>query len=62
MYSRRTLIDLTADYNVMLVTFPSNIIASFFGFKEKPGLKAPETGEHLSVSAKDTKTPEVDLN
>src|SRR3990170_1720993 len=28
MYSRRTLIDLTADYNVMVVTFPTNLIAN----------------------------------
>ncbi|PIR99329.1 hypothetical protein COT87_00030, partial [Candidatus Collierbacteria bacterium CG10_big_fil_rev_8_21_14_0_10_44_9] len=32
MYSRRTLIDLSADYNVKVVTFPSNLIANMFGF------------------------------
>jgi len=61
MYSRRTLIDLSADYNVMTVTFPSSLIANIFGFKEKPGLKSPQTGEHVEVSKKDTKTPKVEL-
>ena len=35
MYARRLMIDLTADYNVKLVTFPS-IVANMFGF---PSLK-----------------------
>ena len=61
MYSRRTLIDLTADYNVMVVTLPSSLLAGLFGFKPKEGLKTPETGEHLEVKAADTKTPKVDL-
>jgi len=61
MYSRRTLIDLSADYNVMTVTFPSSIIANLFGFKQKPGLKSPDTGEHVEVSKQDTKTPKVEL-
>ncbi|HUS51956.1 MAG TPA: LemA family protein, partial [Candidatus Bathyarchaeia archaeon] len=49
MYSRRTLIDLTADYNVMVVTIPSNFVAGMFGFKQEPGLKTPEEGKHLEV-------------
>ena len=61
MYSRRTLIDLTADFNVALVTFPSNLIAQFFNFKKEPGLKMPEEGEHLEVSKEELKTPRVKL-
>lgn len=61
MYSRRTLIDLTADYNVMAVTIPSKFVASIFGFKQEPGLKTPVEGEHLEVNAKETKAPEVEL-
>src|SRR3989304_8182422 len=38
MYSRRTLIDLTADYNVMAVTFPTNLVGQMFKFTAKPGL------------------------
>lgn len=61
MYSRRTLIDLTADYNVMVGTIPSKFVASMFGFKQEAGLVAPEEGEHLEVSAKETKAPKVEL-
>lgn len=50
MYSRRTLIDLTADYNIKLVTFPSSAIANIFGFKTEKGLE---------VSESETKTPKV---
>ncbi len=52
MYSRRTLIDLTADYNIMVVTFPSNLIAGLFHFE-------PERG--LETSIEETKTPKVSL-
>lgn len=51
MYSRRTLIDLTADYNIKLVTFPSNLVANLFGFKPEAGLSTPE----------DLTTPKVSL-
>jgi LemA protein len=61
MYARRLVIDLTADFNVRRVTMPSSIIASIFGFKELPGIITPESGEHVEVSEKDTKTPKVDL-
>ncbi len=61
MYARRLLIDLTADYNVRLVSFPSNLLANMFGFKEQPGLITPTEGEHLAVSDADMKTPKVDL-
>ncbi len=52
MYSRRTMIDLSADYNIQLVTFPSSVVANVFGFKSEKGLE---------VSAAETKTPKVSL-
>jgi len=61
MYSRRTLIDLTADYNVLVVTFPTNLIANLFKFDAKPGLKTKESGDHLEVKSSETKSPKVDL-
>lgn len=61
MYARRTLIDLTADYNIKIVRFPSNIVAKVFGFKEEPGLKMPVEGESFEVKAGETKTPKVEL-
>jgi LemA protein len=50
MYARRSVIDLTQNYNVKLVTFPSNLIAGMFGFTEEKGLEMPTSGSHLSVS------------
>lgn len=61
MYSRRTFIDLVADYNTMLVQFPSSVIGQTFGFSQEKGLTAPERGTHLEVSEKETKTPKVEL-
>lgn len=61
MYARRLLIDLTADFNVKRVTFPSSIVANMFGFKELTGLATAETGEHVEVSAGETKTPKIEL-
>lgn len=52
MYARRLMIDLTADYNVRTVTFPSSVIASAFHFEKLKGLEVDDT---------DTKTPKVDL-
>lgn len=62
MYARRTLIDLVADFNRMLLTVPSNIVGNLFGFKKKEGLKTPKEGEHLEVKAEETKTPKVKLD
>ncbi len=59
MYSRRLLIDLSADYNVKRVAFPSNIIASMFSFEEVQGLKTPEGGTEVKES--EMITPKVDL-
>ncbi len=61
MYSRRLLIDLTAEYNVKLVTFPTNFIAGMFGFSVMKGLITPDSGEFLNVSESDTKTPKVNI-
>lgn len=61
MYSRRTLIDLTADYNVKMVTFPSKLVANLFGFQKESGLKMPEAGEALEVKKEELKTPKVKI-
>lgn len=61
MYSRRLVIDLTADFNVKRATFPSSIIANMFGFAELPGLITPEKGEHMEVSGSEMKSPKVNL-
>jgi LemA protein len=61
MFSRRLVIDLTADYNVKRVSVPTNIVASIFGFKEQPGLITPMEGEHLEVGKGEMKAPKVNL-
>jgi LemA protein len=61
MYARRTLIDLTADYNIKIVTFPSNLVASSFGFKAQPGLQVEDIVDATTVSSADTKTPKIKL-
>ncbi|MFA6250490.1 MAG: LemA family protein [Candidatus Shapirobacteria bacterium] len=61
MYSRRTLIDLTRDYNTIINTIPSGWVASFMGFKEEKGLDTPVTGEHLTVTEDETKKPNLDI-
>jgi len=61
MYARRLLIDLTADYNVKRVTFPSNLVADMFHFETLKGLETPESGDFTKVTDADTKTPKVQL-
>jgi LemA protein len=61
MYSRRTLIDLTADYNTLLATFPSNLIAGSFGFKAETGFTTPTDTGALTVTPDEMKTPKVKL-
>lgn len=61
MYARRTLIDLSADYNVKIATFPSNLVANMFGFKETAGLEVENLGDATKVSTSDTKTPKISL-
>lgn len=61
MYARRLVIDLTADFNVKRVSFPSSILAGIFNFAELPGLITPESGEHVETKAEELKSPKVDL-
>lgn len=61
MYSRRLLIDLSADYNVKRVTFPSNIVANMFGFKEEAGLAVEGSEDATKVGKEELKTPKIDL-
>lgn len=61
MYSRRTLIDLTADYNTKIMSVPSNFIARIFGFQEEKALTLPEMDEATTVSSADLKNPVVKL-
>jgi LemA protein len=62
MYARRTLIDITADYNIKVASFPSNIIAQVFKFGPEAGFAMPaDSSEATSASAADLKTPKVDL-
>lgn len=61
MYARRTLIDLAADFNRILVTFPSNLVGNMFGFKPEAGLETPMAGEHLTVAEGEMKSPRVKL-
>lgn len=62
MYSRRTLIDLTADYNTAISTIPGLWIAPLMGFKEEKGLATPTNTDQLEVSEDETKNPKVNLN
>ena len=61
MYSRRLLIDLTADYNVKRVSVPTNIVANLFKFEELKGLETAESGDFLKVSSEEMKSPKVNL-
>ena len=61
MYARRLLIDLTADYNVKLVTVPSSLVAGLFHFEALKGLETPNSGDSLKVSEDEMKTPKVNL-
>ena len=61
MYARRLVIDLTVDYNIKRVTFPSSLVATLFKFVELPGLITPEGGEHVEVNESEMKSPKVNL-
>ncbi len=52
MYARRTMIDLTADYNAALVTFPNSLLANLFNFKSQKGLE---------ITKEESKNPVVKL-
>ena len=62
MYARRTLIDLSADFNIKISTIPGLWIAPMMGFQAQKGLDTPVSGEFLEVSQAETATPKVDLN
>lgn len=61
MYSRRLLIDLTADFNVKRVSFPSSIIAGMIGVTEIKGLDMSDSKDATTVSSEDMKTPKINL-
>jgi LemA protein len=61
MYARRTLIDLTADFNTAISTIPGIWLAPVLGFKEEKGLVTPTNTDQLEVSAEETKNPKVQL-
>jgi LemA protein len=62
MYARRTLIDLSADFNIKITTIPGIWLAPMMGFQPQKGLDTPVSGEFLEVSQADTATPKVKLN
>lgn len=61
MYARRLLIDLTADYNVKRVSFPSNLVANMFHFEALKGLETPQDGSALKVGSDEMVTPKIKL-
>jgi len=61
MYARRTLIDLSADFNVKRVSFPTSLIAGMFGFEEQKGLSTSDVGSHMEVGESETKAPKIKL-
>ncbi len=62
MYSRRVVIDIAQQYNQMLVTVPSSLIANLFGFKKITGLAMPASmGGATSVSEAETRDVKVNL-
>ena len=61
MYARRLLIDLTADYNVKLVSVPSNLVASMFRFEKLKGFDTPMDEGSMKVTSEEMKTPKVNL-
>lgn len=61
MYARRTLIDLSAEYNTAIVTIPGLWIAQIFGFTQEQGLSMPTDDTQTKVSPEETKNPKVNL-
>src|SRR3989338_4898443 len=61
MFARRLVIDLTADFNVKRVSFPSSLVANLFRFEEQVGIITPQEGEHVEVTGGDLKSPKVNL-
>jgi len=61
MYARRTLIDLSADYNTAISTIPGVWLAPAFGFKPEKGLVTPTDTKQIEVSQKEMDNPKVNL-
>lgn len=61
MYARRVVIDLSAEYNIRIVTIPSSIVAGMFGFKEQKGIATPIEGKHLEVGKDEMSEPKISL-
>ena len=61
MYARRTLIDLSADYNSSIVTIPGVWIASTLGFKPEKGLETATNFDQIKVTDEEMKNPKVTL-
>lgn len=61
MYARRSLIDLTQNFNEKIVVFPSNLVAGLFGLKQQQGLQTAQTGQHVEVSSGEMKDVKVDI-
>lgn len=61
MYARRTLIDLSADYNTSIETVPGIWIAPMFKFQPATGLVTPTSGEHTTVETNELENPKVNL-
>lgn len=61
MYARRVVIDLSAEYNVRIVTVPTNIIANIFGFKAEKGIATPTEGQHLEVGNDEMSDPKISI-
>lgn len=61
MYARRTLIDLSADYNSSIVTIPGIWIASALGFKAEKGLETAINSDQIKVTDEEMKNPKVTL-
>ncbi|MPM96260.1 Protein LemA [bioreactor metagenome] len=59
MYARRTLIDLSADYNSSIVTIPGVWIASALGFKPEKGLETTTNSDQIKVTDEEMKNPKV---
>src|SRR3989338_4785038 len=62
MYARRTLIDLSAEYNTAIITIPGVWFASLFWFKPQKGLVIPTGGTFNEVTPPETENPKVKLD
>jgi LemA protein len=60
-YARRTMIDVVADFNQMLISFPTNLIGNFMKLHKHAGLATKTNGKHLEVSDEETESPKINL-